>query len=179
MDRFELFIFFSRFQFLSRKFTSPRWRGKHLLPTYWMIRYDLYNCLFTLENLRGWDIYIFQTNFYLTSFFPSPKNAEERSLVEWLTNYLTDLDCKILCHMKIPQELFILWIRVGVCRSTRPITNSVGFPDTEGEFPVEGEGHGKVCLSKSFYSIFRMNEWSGFYSVRIITSLFRLDSPGH
>ena len=160
MDRFELFIFFSRFQFLSRKFTSPRWRGKHLLPTYWIIRYDLYNCLFKLENLRGW-----QTNcYYLTSFFPSPKNAEEKSLVEWL-------DCKILCHMKIPQEIFILWIQVGVCRSTRPITNSVGFPDTEGEFPVEGEGREKVCLSKSFYSIFRMNEWSGFYSVRIITSL--------
>ena len=127
MDRFEFFRFFSRFQFLSRKFTSPRWWGKHFLPTYWMIRYE-------------------------------PLHS--------------------LCHMKIPQEIFILWIRVGVCRSTRPITNSVGFPDTEGEFPVEGEGREKVCLSKSFYSIFRMNEWSGFYSVRIITSLSNFHDDG-
>ena len=138
MDRFELFRFFSRFQFLSRKFTSPRWRGKHLLPTYWMIRYDLYNCLFKLENLRGW-----QTNcYYLTSFFPSPKNAEEKSLVEWL-------DCKILCHMKIPQELFILWIRVCVgVRGQLPTVS--GFPTPKASFQLKGKDVKKFVSAKVF-----------------------------
>ena len=154
MDRFQLFIFFSRFQFLSRKFTSPHcWWAKtpstNLLP-----KRGKNHCF------RGITDWLIERGLSATGCFPIQKSRSKNFIDHlggniWLNiviNSSTEgwLLLDVFPSKKSCSKKFIflwIWKCVGVRSQLQTVS---GFPTLEGEFPLVGEGQKKVGPTKKF-----------------------------